>query len=231
VRPQLQRVGNSQSPVVIVDDFTGDAEKVARIADSLAPFPSIKGTYYPGVRRMIGEADRGAYSYALSACEAAAPFIAGAFGVEGFDLREASFSVVATPPEQLQPVQRAPHFDSSDHNVIALLHYLRVPPKTGTAFYRHRSTEIERITAANLDRFVAAANLELAASPPDPRYFTGSNEFFEQIGFVEAMPDRLIIYHGSLLHCGIIPAGMKFSPDPRQGRLTANLFILGRGPT
>jgi len=231
VRPQLQRVGTSQSPVVIVDDFTGDAEQVARIADSLAPFPPIKGTYYPGVRRMIGEADRQAHSYVLSACDRAAPFIGGAFGVKGFDLHEASFSVVATPPEQLQPVQRAPHFDSPDQNLIALLHYLRVPPATGTAFYRHRSTEIERITSANVDRFVAAANLELSESPPGPRYFDGSSPYFEQIGRVEAVPDRLIIYHGSLLHCGVIPEGMTLTADPKKGRLTANLFIIGRGST
>jgi hypothetical protein len=36
------------------------------------------------------------------------------------------------------------------------------------------------------------------------------------------------MYHGSLLHSGVIPEGMNFSPDPRQGRLTANLFIIGR---
>jgi len=38
----------------------------------------------------------------------------------------------------------------------------------------------------------------------------------------------MIIYHGSLLHSGIIPSGMNFSADPRQGRLTANLFLRGR---
>lgn len=228
MRAQLQRFGNSESPVVVVDDFTGDAEQAACIADSLAPFPPIKGAFYPGVRRIIGEGDRQAYSYVLDACERAAPFIAGAFGVQGFDLREASFSVVATPPEQLQPVQRSPHFDSSDPNLVALLHYLRVPPKTGTAFYRHRSTGIERVTSTNLDRFVSAANRELAESPPDLSYFNGSNQFFEQIGCVEALPDRLVMYHGNMLHSGVIPPGMTLSADPKEGRLTANLFIIGR---
>lgn len=56
----------------------------------------------------------------------------------------------------------------------------------------------------------------------------GSDEIFEQIGSVEAVPDRLIIYHGSLLHSGIVPQGMTFSADPRLGRLTANIFIIGR---
>ena len=32
---------------------------------------------------------------------------------------------------------------------------------------------------------------------------------------------------GSLLHSGIIPAGMNLSSDPRVGRLTANFFLRG----
>lgn len=231
MKPQLQRVGISQSPVVIIDEFSGAAEDIARIADSLAPFPPSEGNYYPGVRRTISKAEHQAYSYVLNACERAAPFIGGGFKVQGFDLDEASFSVVTTPPDQLQAVQRAPHFDSLEQGLIALLHYLRVPAGTGTAFYRHRSTSIERITKENHNRFVVTAGRELAARSPDSGYINGSDDFFEQIGSVEAVPDRLIIYHGSLLHSGIIPKGMKLSADPREGRLTANLFILGRNET
>ena len=228
MKPQLQRVGTSQSPIVIVDNFTGDAEAIARIADSLAPFPPIEGNYYPGIRRKIGEGELEAYSYVMKACERAAPFIGGAFEVGGFDLHEASFSVVTTRPGQLREVQRRPHFDSSDQNLLALLHYLRVPRESGTAFYRHRSTGIERITNGNLNRFLDASERELKTSPPGPGYMAGSDDFFEQIAHVEAVPDRLIMYHGSLLHSGVIPEGMNFSPDPRLGRLTANLFIIGR---
>jgi len=228
VKPQLQRIGTSQSPLVIVDNFTGDAEAIARIADSLAPFPPIKGNYYPGVRRMIGEADQQAFSYVMNACERAGPFIGGGFGVAGFDLHEASFSVVTMRPDQLQEVQRRPHFDSSDQNLLALLHYLRVPPESGTAFYRHRSTGIERITNGNFNRFLEASERELEIHPPGPGYMAGSDDFFEQIAHIEAVPDRLIMYHGSLLHSGVIPAGMNFSAHPQQGRLTANLFVIGR---
>ena len=44
---------------------------------------------------------------------------------------------------------------------------------------------------------------------------------------LKASPDRLVIYQGSLLHSGIIPPGMSFSADPREGRLTANIFVRG----
>lgn len=228
MKPQLLRFGKSQSPVVVVDDFSGSAEDVARLADALAPFPPIQGNYYPGVRRVITEADTEAYAYVFDACRQAAPFIGGAFGVQGFDLIEGSFSLVTLQPRELQPAQRAPHFDSPDQNLFALLHYLRVPSGSGTAFYRHRSTGIERLTDANVDRFVTTARAEAAQLPEDSGYMHGSDAFYEQIGAVEAVPDRLIIYHSSLLHSGIIPPDMTFSADPREGRLTANFFLRGR---
>lgn len=227
MKPQLQRVGTSQSPIVIIDHFSGAVDEIAQIADSLAPFPPVEGVSYPGVRRLIGAADEQAYAYAMTTCERVAPFIGGGFGVSSFELTEASFSVVTTPPDALQPVQRVPHFDSPDPNILAMLHYLRVPEGSGTAFYRHRSTGIERVANDNLGRLSAYADRELTERPPDPDYMSGSNAFFDQIGSIEAVPDRLIIYHGSLLHSGIIPRGMIFSADPREGRLTANFFVRG----
>jgi len=163
----------------------------------------------------------------MRTCREAARFIGGAFGLDGFDLKQANFSIVTVPPDELQPVQRAPHFDSTDQRLIAMLHFLRVKPESGTAFYRQRATGIERVTDDNIARFVTTAEREAALLAPDSGYISGSDRFFEQIGAVEATPDRLIIYQGSLLHSGIIPPDMSFSPDPCEGRLTANLFVRG----
>ena len=212
---------------MVIDGFSGDAEEIARLADELAPFPAIKGNYFPGLRRVIGNLDGEAYDYVLATCERAAPFIGGAFDVGSFDLDEASFSIVTLRPAELQPVQKAPHFDAPEQNIYALLHYLRVPAGSGTAFYRHRTTGIERITNANVGIYVAAASRETRTVADSPGYINGSDQFYEEIGRVEAVPDRLIIYHGSLLHSGIIPDNMTFSSDPREGRLTANFFLKG----
>lgn len=227
MKPELRRIGNSQSPVVIIDEFSGSAEDIARIADALAPYPPITRNFYPGVRRVITPADGAANDYVVRTCERAAPFIGGAFDVDRFDLTEASFSIVTMRPDQLEPRQRAPHFDSPDPNVYALLHFLRVPPGSGTAFYRHRATGIERVTEENLNRFVYAARADAARLAADSGYINASDEYYEQIAMVEAIPDRMIMYHGSLLHSGIIPDGMSFTADPREGRLTANYFICG----
>ena len=226
MRPELRRFGNSQSAVVVIDGFSGDAEAVAELADALAPFGSV-GNYYPGLRRTITPDDAPANDYVERSCANAAQFIAGAFDVDGFDLVEGSFSLVTLDPSDLQPAQRAPHFDSTDQKYYALLHYLRVPEGTGTAFYRQRSTQIERVTEVNVSTFVRTAEAEAAMLPCDSGYISASNQFFEQIGAVEAVQDRLIIYQGSLLHSGIIPRDMNLSADPRHGRLTANIFVRG----
>ena len=226
MKPELRRVGNLQSPVVVIDAFSGDTDGVLAVAEALKPYqPS--NNYYPGLRRVITEADTAADAYVDRTCKEAAQFVAGAFDVESFELVEASFSMVTADPAKLELPQRAPHFDSTDQKYFALLHYLRVPRGTGTAFYRQRSTGIERVTEANADTFVRTAIAETSKLPAGSGYIYGSNKYFEQIGSIEAVPDRLIIYQGSLLHSGIIPAGMNLSPDPRVGRLTANFFLRG----
>ena len=224
MRAELRHFGRSQSPVVVIDDFSGSAEAIAQIADSLAPFGKASN-FYPGLRRILTKQDTAAFAYVDRACREATKFVAGAFDAVGFNLIEASFSMVTTKPSELVIPQRAPHFDSVDHNYVALLHYLRVPEGTGTAFFRQRSTGIEVVTAANAEQFVNAAKDEIPTLPDDVGYIVGSNAFFEQIGSVEAVPDRLLIYQGSLLHSGIIPSDMTFSDDPQTGRLTANFFI------
>lgn len=226
MRPELRRFGDSASAVVVIDGFSGNLDPILEIADSLAPYPP-HTNYYPGVRRVITRADKAADAYVEDTCRRAAQFIAGAFEFDRFDLLEASFSMVTVRPPDLSPAQRAPHFDTTDQNHLALLHYIRVPPATGTAFYRQRSTGIERVTEANVDLFVRTAKADAARLPASSGYIHGSDDYFEQIGAVEAVPDRLVIYQGSLLHSGIIPPGMTFSADPREGRLTANLFIRG----
>ncbi|RST29854.1 hypothetical protein HMF7854_02700 [Sphingomonas ginkgonis] len=225
--PRLLRIGASATPVVVIDDFTGDAEAVARLAEGLAPFPAATSSYYPGVRRVLEESDGAAFDYALRCCRDAAQFIAGAFGVDRFNLAQASFSMVSTQPAQLNPWQRAPHFDSPDPLHLAMLHYLRVPVESGTAFYRQRETGIERVDQGNEATFVRAATAAAARQSADAGYIYGSDPDYELLESVDAVPDRLLIYQGGLLHSGVIPAGMPLSADPKVGRLTANFFLQG----
>lgn len=219
--PTLLRVGSAGHPVVVIDDFTGDLSEIIAVASAMAPFPR-SATYYPGLRRIIRREDFAADAYVVATLERAGQFIGGAFDAAEFDLDEASFSIVTERPNDLSPAQRVPHFDSTDPDNLAMLHYLAGAERTGTSFYRQRSTGIEMVTEENRARFVAAAKREGAQLGG---YMRGSNPFFEQMAFIEAVPDRLIIYQGSMLHSGTIPADLPFDPDPRCGRLTANFFV------
>lgn len=221
--PALHHVGARRSPVVVVDGFMGNWQAAVEAAAALAPFPPA-GNYYPGVRRMIAREDGAAHAYVDAMLEAAAPFIGGAFDVTGFDLLEASFSLVTADPATLEPQQRAPHFDSLDPDYLAVLHFLSDTPDTGTAFFRQRATGIELLDDYNVARFVETSRAEGA----EPGYIRGSNPSFEQIAAFDGIADRLLIYRGASLHSGIIPAGMPLSADPRLGRLTANIFVQGR---
>lgn len=223
--PRVLSLGASGSPLLVVDGATGDAPHVVRIASALAPFPPARGNQYPGLRRFIGPGDAAAAGYARALLRALAPAINAAFGVDGFDLLDASFSLVTVRPEALAPVQRAPHFDSVDPLHLAVLHYLSGTDGGGTAFFRQRATGIERVTAANNRAFVAAARAEAAGWRG---YIAGSNASFERIGAVAAEPDRVIVYPGGLLHSGTIPPDTAFSAAPADGRLTANFFVRGR---
>ena len=227
MKPEVRHVGKTQTPVLVIDEFSGSIDRIFEIAEALAPYPR-HTNYYPGLRRIFTASDKAANAYAEETCERAAPFIADTFDMDAFDLIEASFSMVTLDPTELSTPQRAPHFDTTDQKDLALLHYLRVPANAGTAFYRQRSTGIERVTELNVSVFDPVAEVQNAQLPEDSGYFDGSDEFWEQIGAVEGVPDRLVIFQGSLLHSGLIPPEMPLTADPRQGRLTANIFVRGR---
>ena len=224
--PELRHVGAGQSPVVVIDNFSKRLSAIVDLAAAMTPFPRIAGNYYPGLRRIIDERDETAFAYVGETLRTAAPFIGGGFDADGFDLIQASFSMITAPPTTLRPAQRAPHFDSTDPDYIALLHYLSDTPGTGTAFYRQRATGIEVVDEANVSGFIDMAKRHSAVRPA--AYINETDAHFEQIGAVEGVPDRLVIYNGNLLHSGIIPPDMSMSDDPRTGRLTANLFVKAR---
>lgn len=217
--PALARVGTSRSPVVTVDDLFGNVAEIKECAAALAPFPPA-GTHYPGLRRRITRQDGAAVAYVQELLKRATRFIGSGFDASGFELIEASFSLVTQAPDTLSDPQRGPHFDSTDPDYLAVMHYLS--PTPGTAFFRQKRTGIEIVDEHNIRRFVDEAR---RAAPQLKGYITDSNDAFERIGEVDGRADRLVIYRGGLLHSGLIPAGLPLSDDPRQGRLTANIFL------
>lgn len=217
----VERLGREGEPLVIIDNFTGQPERLRQMGIAAHYHPA--GVDYPGIRALADP------SYLDLRRELMMQVMARVFGLtRGVQCEIAAFSLVTLPPEQLSARQRIPHHDHSDAGRVAIMHYLGGPESGGTAFYRHRRTGFEAITPARETAYAAAlAADEREFGPPPPGYPLGDSAAYEQIGAVEARPDRLALYRGRQLHSGIIPDPARLSDNPASGRLTINMFLFG----
>lgn len=223
--PDVQSVQIGEHQLIFIDDFLEHPEALLEAAcrSSFEPYPGLserKG--YPGVRAEAPST----YSQNLTAL--VDPLIRLNFGVpEHLPLRKSmcGFSLTTAMPEALGNLQRTPHFDASTPHHMAVLLYLCDARHGGTAFYRHRATGIQQVTAQNREAFLARYNDELAQRPPAARYFDQGDEHFEFLGRMPARFNRLVVYRGSLLHTAVINPELSINPDPLNGRLTVNTFF------
>jgi uncharacterized protein DUF6445 len=182
----------------------------------------VRSLYYPGLRSSAPP------EYANAILAGLAELIRSTFGLQDeLVVTDSTFSIVATPPEKLVPFQRVPHYDSTDQNRIALLHYLS--ELGGTSFYRHRSSGLETITAEVQEQYIRTVNAEVKANGMPPhQYVDGDTELFERIARYDAAFNRALIYRGSMLHSVNVPLGFVPDTNPRTGRLTLNTFLTVR---
>jgi hypothetical protein len=217
----VQAIGREREPLVIIDNFTGQPERLRAMGE--AARYEAPGADYPGLR---APADP---SYLDLRRELMMQIVSRVFGItRGIHCEICAFSIVSLPETELKSSQRIPHHDHSDAGRIAIMHYLDGPDSGGTAFYRHRRTGFEAITPDREAAYFAALEEDRREyGEPPAAYPAGESERFEQIGAVEARVDRLALYRGRQLHSGIIPDPAALSDDPRQGRLTVNMFLFG----
>jgi len=220
------RIGPENEPVLIIEAVLREPERLvdyAARAVTFAPAWTEHGGY-PGVRAPAP------LNYVRSLAHSLAPTIEQAWGLRGVALAHADcyLSLVTLPPDQLTPLQRIPHIDTTDPLRFALLHYLCPTGSGGTAFYRHRATGLQTIAAEQEADYLLARDRELETQPPAPGYLVGDSPGYERTALVEDRFNRLVIYRSRHLHAGQIPDGFGFSADPRAGRLTANVFLTFR---
>ncbi|MFU7527876.1 DUF6445 family protein [Qipengyuania sp. ASV99] len=217
----VQQVGREGEPLVIIDNFTGQPERLRQMG--LAAHYQSAGADYPGLRALADP------SYLDLRRDLMMQIVSRVFGItRGIQCEVCAFSIVTLPEAELKPSQRIPHHDHSDARRIAIMHYLDGPESGGTAFYRHRRTGFEAITPAREAAYFGALQTDADEyGEPPAAYPAGDSERFEQVGAVEARLDRLALYRGRQLHSGIIPDPAALSADPAKGRLTVNMFLLG----
>ena len=213
------RHGDEAQPVVVADDLLAAPDRWREVAARL-PYGRI-GPHYPGMRAAVPAAAAAALRDEL------ADAIAQAFGLDPVPpVLECYFSIVTTPPAQLAPIQRLPHFDGLEPERIAILIYLSGAEQGGTGFYRQRATGFETVDAARFPAFEAALKAGVAEHGlPPPGYIAGDTPLYERIAHYEARPNRALIYRGHTLHCAAIPAGAELPADPARGRLSINAFL------
>jgi hypothetical protein len=218
---ETRTVGHERHPVIVIDDALRVPGALLEYVMHAVRF-SLPGNYYPGLR---GEPMP--KSYAAHLIRGLSPLIGETFGVDPAGKISANFyfGLATVRPEALSPLQRLPHFDTTNPNQIALLHYLCDGEQGGTAFFRHRATGFEAITEGRKDAYFSKLRSEIATEPRAARYTAGDDVLFEESAAFEAKYNRLLIYRSAALHSGRIGPRANFSPDPRMGRLTANLFL------
>ncbi len=220
-RHEVVRIGNDAAPALVVDDFLSDPEIVPEYVYKLGVFKPGYASY-PGMQSAVPEI----YVHALRLF--LVDILKPVFGLENAQLAKAfsGFSLVTTPPEKLDLVQRLPHFDSTDRGQIALLHYICPPENGGTAFYRHRRTGYEHVDGSRVAHYTDSVNAELRElGMPPARYVNASTAQYERIAGFEPVFNRVLIYRSMTLHSADIAEDFEFDPDPRTGRLTVNAMF------
>lgn len=212
-----RRIGREGEPVAIVDGFhPGPA--ALRTSANAARF-AVADRHYPGVRAPLGP------ETLLPVRDLIAALFAEVFGCgEAAAVLDLGFSIVATPPSQLNLVQRLPHVDAIKPGRIAMVLYLFDDETGGTAFYRHRATGFETLNAERSATYFEALTAEIAAAPPPPAY-PGALPQFDVVDRVPARTNRAVFYRSRLLHSGIVTPKTPLVPDPRTGRLTITGFF------
>jgi hypothetical protein len=213
-----RRIGAEREPIAIVDNFHPDPEalRAAALATEFAPGRH----HYPGIRAPL-PAD-----YFARIRPALVTVLREVFGFgAGIELLDASFSIVTLAPAALRVEQRLPHVDAVQPGRIALVHYLAPEGGDGTAFFRHRASGFETITAARSPAYLAQLNAELRAAAPPPAYPFDDTPLFERTAHVEARFNRAVIYRSALLHSGAIAPDARLHADPGAGRLTVTAFL------
>lgn len=218
----IHRVGREGQSVLVMDDFVAEPASLVVYAESGDPFRASPHDYYPGVRKPAPP------QYAAELCARYAQLLREVFapGAAEPQVLLSALSITTTRPDQLRPIQRVPHFDTSDPRQLAVVHYLCDARHGGTSFYRHRKTGYETIAGERLKAYAALLKQQVMTEyAPPPGYMEGDNPLFESIASFDARFNRALIYPSNLLHSGNILLPHSKDHRPRTARLTVNTFL------
>ncbi len=220
VNTRVYSLGEEQSPLLVVDNFLHNAEL---LVDDACQHNFVQNSpLYPGIR---APAPLNFQSLLLSTL---GHQLKQVFALKGsqLGLSLCQYSLVTLPADQLTLLQRIPHFDSTKREELAAVFYLFKDDLGGTSFYRHNKTGYEYIDdARRIPYFKSLESENESDNVPQHGYINGDTALFTRIGEQKGIFNRLIVYRRQNLHSGSISPGFIPNTDPRNGRLTINIFI------
>ena len=222
----IDYIGQEKHPVIIVDNFLAEAEKLINLSLEAQYAPVNKS--YPGVRAKAPDFYlQGMLDLMHQPLGRLGGLILKTFQLDANDLNcdwKSVFSIVTVRPQDLKIRQVVPHVDSVCPFDLSFLHYLNGPEKGGTSFYRHRSTGFESLSEDRENEFKIAISSETNGSNIPKEYINGSTNLFERIASYDSAFNRMIIFRQTSLHSGNIPKDYCFDGYPETARVTLNTF-------
>lgn len=225
VNPSMQLVATGGDwPCVVLDAALEDPEGLVELAARhRGAFAPTRVNAFPGPELPLPR------SAVQGLAQRFTPQFAERLGVAGCLDGHGRLSIVTLAPAQLAPLQRVCHRDRlalrPGERVIAAVIYLFTDARLGgTSFFRPRGTpeDTERL----MQRLAASSNDEADAWLGRERgYLSASNAHFELTQTVPARFNRALFYDGTQFHTSHIGQPELLHDDPRQGRLTLNLFL------
>ena len=220
---QVQTVGQTGTPVIVIDDFGTELTHLIEYACESAEYGPDATSMYPGLRAGLPK------SYTRAVMKQLYRLFFDVYSIPtdlGMKAVNAAYSLIATPENELKPGQCRPHFDSNRPYYLAILHYLNDGAFCDTGLFRHRQTGLERITEECVDEYMKSRETYAAVhGHTETGYVKGSNDQYELYHRIDYRPNRLVVYPGCLLHSGLVNPVIDVNSDPRTGRLTANIFV------
>ncbi|RYE53006.1 MAG: hypothetical protein EOP48_15285 [Sphingobacteriales bacterium] len=218
---ECYKVGNEQQEVLLVDNYLKGALALKERAVEINEFAHAD-SFYPGVRMQVPQ------EYTMALVKNFGFFMEQFFHLEVRQIKTAvsKFSIITTRQNDLDLLQRIPHFDSPSRKGLAFVHYLQSVPGMGTALYRHKPTGFEYIDEQRYSTYMANIQERFSTKNEYPEgYINGSTDQFEEVASFDAIFNRLLMYRGASLHCGKIGKDYNFDPSPATGRLTLTSFF------
>ncbi|XOV79901.1 MAG: DUF6445 family protein [Aestuariibacter sp.] len=215
-------LGDEQVPLFIIDDLVLEPETLVDYAEQHGAFGKQKDDFYPGLRSALPS------DYVSAVIMGLQSIIAQHMTLDhkGVNPVFSAYSLTTEKAESLAPIQCIPHFDTTDANQLAFVHYLFDKDFGGTSFYRHNKTGYTAIDQQNCNNYMATLKTQATTvGLPEKQYILGDTELFSLEHRVAAKFNRALLYPSNVLHSGDIDSACELSAQPRKGRLTANLAL------